>query len=507
MQVCADHVTILAFTGRSWCPHCQAIEPAMQQLQKSQGRSFHFRQIDTEDADSAPIIKHFQVQGFPTILVFDGKTRVLKQYAGERSQNALQLCAENMEKCNTQQYQNISGFQCVPHASIPTVPETPPPAYSGPLELCADLLTVLAFTGKNWCPHCQVAQPTIDSWKKPENASTLGFRVVQFDTDDSKERIEDFGIDSFPSFLIFDPNTRVFTLYDGKVDDLPKRIHETNRQVWTKVPEEVKLVSCQIAGAGTMAVVAVEIGPAPMELELCAQCPTILAFTGESWCPPCQVFAPQLVKMHSYQKHGTFHLLQFDRVADPVDGDDNAMWCEKFQIKSFPTILIFNPYDRTFYHHTGIRQAEILMKCDTRGAKVWPSPENVRIVLRKEPVTVTRVKVQVEAETNGELHVCDSCPTVMVFCMHENTLPHLTASTNPSLHVMHMYTSRDSRLIDLFGVHIFPTILIYLPDQSVFIIYEGHLPTTAAIIKFLQTRNTKKHWKMHPRVVQDKTFH
>lgn len=498
-DVCDEHVTIVAFTGKEWCIRCKEIESEMQMLHARQGTQFHFRQMDTSDQKNLAVIEAFAIKSFPTILIYDPKTRTAQKYAGERSAHALELCASDPSACSLVAFEAMSSFTHVAHTHMQQTNPTPP--VLGPLELCSNEITVLAFTGRKWCPHCIAVQPTLTQWKNMSLAE-LGFRFQQFDTDDAVAQIERFDIQEYPTFLIFDPSTRIFKRFLGDVASLPgSNLRQVAGPVWATVPEEVRLVSCMAAGASTM-VVAVQVGPPSVEMHMCAQCPTLLAFTGDTWCDPCKAFASDMNRLKRAQQHGAFHLLQYDRPVDSADCEGTEM-CETFGVKHYPTFLLFNPYDRTFYEHRGLRTADALMRCDIRGSKVWPSPPNLRLVLDHDPVRVTNVKVHVEAETNGDLHLCGTCPTALAFCLNENDLALLLPASKPSLHVERFCVARHGYMIDLFGVATFPTVLVYLPDQRIFVVYEGTVPTTSAVLHFLSYKNLKKQWKMHPRIVHD----
>ena len=131
------------------------------------------------------------------------------------------------------------------------------------VQLCSDHPTLLVFTAKQTCRHCQVVEPHIaqlikDDVYTKEKFHGLGFHVKQFDTQDTYGRkfIHAFRVDRFPTFLVHCPvkeqngmsNYRLFHYDEGRrtYDDLKNmvlRVHSSpfddHYRIWKHVPNLV----------------------------------------------------------------------------------------------------------------------------------------------------------------------------------------------------------------------------------------------------------------------------
>lgn len=57
--------------GASWCPHCQAVQPALQQLFQTAPQVTH---VKVEDGKGKPLGRSFAVKLWPTLIFFrDGE--------------------------------------------------------------------------------------------------------------------------------------------------------------------------------------------------------------------------------------------------------------------------------------------------------------------------------------------------------------------------------------------------------------------------------------------------
>ena len=84
---------------------------------------------------------------------------------------------------------------------------------------CDTLPTIVAFTARQWCPHCVVLEP---EWKKLREVDGIHVHFLQCDASDdpiqelNNCRLTDaFNIQSFPTILIFSPDTKKFVVYSG----------------------------------------------------------------------------------------------------------------------------------------------------------------------------------------------------------------------------------------------------------------------------------------------------
>lgn len=88
---------------------------------------------------------------------------------------------------------------------------------------------------------------------------------------------------------------------------------------------------------------------------------SILAFTGRTWCGACRPLEPEWSKLK--QVNGIdVHFCQFD--TDDAAIFEGKKMVDMFDIRSFPTILVFDPKRRKFYQIQGVpRQADKLIHC------------------------------------------------------------------------------------------------------------------------------------------------
>lgn len=64
-----------------WCKPCKEMEPAFEAA-KGRYKSIAFKRYDAEDKANAALVKQFNVRGFPTIVMIDGKGKVLYNEPG-----------------------------------------------------------------------------------------------------------------------------------------------------------------------------------------------------------------------------------------------------------------------------------------------------------------------------------------------------------------------------------------------------------------------------------------
>lgn len=64
-----------------WCQPCKEMEPAFEAA-KGRYKSISFKRYDAEDKANAPLVRQFNVRGFPTIVMIDAKGKVLYNEPG-----------------------------------------------------------------------------------------------------------------------------------------------------------------------------------------------------------------------------------------------------------------------------------------------------------------------------------------------------------------------------------------------------------------------------------------
>jgi len=543
---CQDHPTILAFTGKTWCGFCKAIEPDLVKLHATPQDTFHFLQFDTKDVENEAVFQWFQIKGYPTILIYNPQKPIgFQRYMGQGSYDQLLRCGMDINACASmlQPYTFTPNLPiCLkPHGtSSSTIPKEAPTTLP-PLQLCSTCPTVLVFTGVSWCSHCKEVKPLLDNWLQ-QDAATLGFHVCQFDTDDQLKRIEQFGIQEYPTTLVFDPLRKQLEWYDGKLDVLPELLKSHPSSIGPAWRNAVSMSTCFTLVLCAKTKVMVMEAQSPdmdsttimdvqvevlyeehhhhhhheplLELKMCVQCATLIIFTGDTWCDPCKPFAAEVAKLKKQQQHGKYHCMHVDRVMELKTESDYAAaeWCRCFQVKGYPTILIFNPYDKLFYEYIGLRQCAEIVKFDmAHNVRRWPTPPNLHVSLVHELPEVRTITIQTEVETNGEIRLCANCPTVLLFSMEATTLRHLMTHNIHGLHVTHYCTTvlGEGVVIDLFGINVFPFILVFCPDQNCFFVYKGSCNSLKVIHECVTSTTLRQkwlieRWYIHPRVIMQR---
>lgn len=58
----------------SWCPHCQRMQPVLEQFSKEMGDRLIITNLDIDASENSSLVERYQVQIVPTILLFrDGE--------------------------------------------------------------------------------------------------------------------------------------------------------------------------------------------------------------------------------------------------------------------------------------------------------------------------------------------------------------------------------------------------------------------------------------------------
>ena len=526
LPLCNEHVTMVAFTA-AWCPHCKAIKPELELLQTKPQEKFHFFQFDTTDVENEQLFKDFGIEGFPTLLRFDRNTNTWQKYQGERTAEAMFVCSQT-PTCGDGLWETFPQPVKTPH-------ETERKQDEPILNVCSDHPTLLAFTGVNWCPHCVVAQPQLNALKATAD-STKGFHVQQFDkvlppqTDADKETdkiIRDFDIKSFPTFLVYDNQKKIFVRVMS-LDGLETVLSDPNmleaigttmnrELVWQHVPPTYHEVNCTSMAANTPNMVVFvqeehgmqeeqEEHHASLSLDLCGTCATIIAFTGNEWCEPCKVLKSEMRLLDKHQGCGKYHFKQFDYTLN--QRNENALLSEAFNIERWPTYLMFDPASHVFHHYQGPRKARDMMRWDMQHSPMWPAPLDVTINIQRQEQqqSVQATNVEMMVQTNGRLGLCAICPTILIFALRGETFVHLREQEDENdmagynMHILKFTDPRKHALaFELFGIEKFPTVLIYSPQLNLFFHYTKSCANLETI-KAYYLRTGHKTWNVHPRV-------
>jgi len=524
LPVCSEHVTVFAFTGKTWCGACKAVEPELQLLTQWQGTDFHFAQIDDQDDMSQELFQEFQVRGVPTILLFDPKTNQLTQYQMERKADVIRDCAVKHNCAQLPSWEHRPSFELLPHPSSSSSSEEGSSSF---LTLCSKCPTALAFTWLEGCGHCVEIQSKLDILKKEST-----FHFVQLDVKDNDDIIQQFGVQFFPTVLIYDPVSNAFYKFEVEhIDILTTEIHANPPQYprvqWSQVPSVIELFVCAQMQAPCPSMYEAScpdmqqqnetqssqhqycvsllgekepMKHKPTNFECCSSCPTIVVFTAEK-CPPCEDFLLELQMLQSAQACGKYHVVQYEfkvTVTTDVDTMEKIM---AFGIELYPTILIFQPSDKQFYHYRGLRLAREVARCDTQQSPMWNISPQLHVTVKKRDMHLTQYKVDIKTQTNGRLHLCNFCPTIIVFTAHTDVCPKLMEHDGRGLHVLYFNAKQHAVVMQLFQISIFPKVLLYDPRVHVFFVYEGDIHDSDRIKHTYMTRSLQQTWNVYPQIV------
>lgn len=73
-----------------WCGHCKNFKPVFNDLVKGVGNEFVFTSIESEELkNSQELSNSLNFQGFPTIKIFDKKGKIMGEYQGPRTSEAI----------------------------------------------------------------------------------------------------------------------------------------------------------------------------------------------------------------------------------------------------------------------------------------------------------------------------------------------------------------------------------------------------------------------------------
>ncbi len=600
MKLCKDHVTFVAFTAK-WCGHCQAMEDVLDNIKKAHSTNSdnsHFYWFDVTDPDNQKIFQAFGIKGFPTILRFDPKKAGWTKYGGERSEAAILKSMKQDDSESQTAWNSFETQEVVSHSEATDIASDEVndaiEASDEKLELCNNHPTLLAFTGLGWCPHCVRAQKKLGELKIEAKKADSKFHVQQFDLVSaspsdtekallknfemeqtpeeqrrSKEIINQFRVNMFPLFLVFnnasDPKDQKFVqLEDFTVMSNPKalaKLFETSsKSIWKDVPTNILELSnlhasnsdddeedhkhtepdddekdiqnkSQMQGTtpGMLALVSGDGGclrktkPVEPEIEVCADCITIFAFTGH-WCPPCVAIHSEIDIIAANQQCGKYHFQEIEHVLSHRNA--NTLLAEGFGVESWPTFLIFDPTTRQFHQYLGPRNAQSIVNCDVSRLSKWPV-KNLRVQFKQQQRPKRQQTGVVAAQSSldamreyfwgqtqqqvtdravhGRVKMCAHCPTVVFFALSETTFFHEKESekTNAGIHALHFCNAKEhDTAFNLFHIRSFPMILVYCPDMNLFFEYPATYACDLKTIKTVYSSRggLSKVWPTHPRV-------
>jgi thiol-disulfide isomerase/thioredoxin len=87
------------------------------------------------------------------------------------------------------------------------------------VNLCADCSTVIMLLASSWCGPCKAFKPVKDELLAQDGIFNLKldtkihYQLYESDVDGEVHKA--FGVKSFPTILVFSPNTKKFVKYEG----------------------------------------------------------------------------------------------------------------------------------------------------------------------------------------------------------------------------------------------------------------------------------------------------
>lgn len=63
----------------SWCPHCQRMQPVLEQFSKEIGDRLIITNLDIDASENSSLVERYQVQIVPTILLFQDGEQMWRQ--------------------------------------------------------------------------------------------------------------------------------------------------------------------------------------------------------------------------------------------------------------------------------------------------------------------------------------------------------------------------------------------------------------------------------------------
>ncbi len=371
LEMCSDHPSVLAFTGINWCSHCVDAQPALDALKAESAKThlFHVQQFDwvlppmtqsEENKRAEKIMQQFEIKSFPTFLVYDHIQKTFVRVNDIESLDKVLSNEETLQGLRTtttkQQYWphvpsyrelNCTSMSAQTPTMIMFIQEEEAEDMVLPtqeaedmlhLDFCSACLTILIFSGQDWCVPCGNLESDMRLLQSRQGCGKK-YHVKQFDyklnqNDESKLMAESFKIERWPTYLIFNPVKNSFVHYLGprKVNEM-MRIDIRDMPMWnTPHNVTISLVRPLLATRTTR--------QTNSRLGLCAYCPTILVFA------LCGKTFIHLQEPDTNSKTHEIHVIQF------TDANKDAMVFEFFGIQKFPTVLIYNPQLNLFFHYT-----------------------------------------------------------------------------------------------------------------------------------------------------------
>ncbi|KAI9371798.1 thioredoxin-like protein [Aspergillus egyptiacus] len=187
-----------------WCGHCKNLAPVYEELGAAFAHAEDKVSIAKVDADAnRDLGKRFNIQGFPTIKWFDGKSDTPEDYKGGRDLESLQAFVT--EKTGIKPKGPKKEPSNVQMLTTDSFKKT----------IGGDKDVLVAFTAP-WCGHCKNLAPT---WETLANDFALEPSVVvakvDAEAESSKAVAKEQGITGYPTIKFFAKGSTEGVIYNG----------------------------------------------------------------------------------------------------------------------------------------------------------------------------------------------------------------------------------------------------------------------------------------------------
>ncbi|EQK98910.1 hypothetical protein G6O67_003750 [Ophiocordyceps sinensis] len=187
-----------------WCGHCKQLAPVWEELADAFAFAKDKIQIAKVDADAERSLgKRFDVQGFPTLKYFDGKSDKPEEYNKGRTFD--DLTAFITEKVGVKAKKKLE----MPSSVVMLTDDSFAKTIGG------DKNVLVAFTTP-WCGHCKNLAPI---WETVAidyiNDDQVVIAKVDAEASDSKAVAKEQGVSSYPTIMFFPAGSKDGVAYDG----------------------------------------------------------------------------------------------------------------------------------------------------------------------------------------------------------------------------------------------------------------------------------------------------
>ncbi|KJZ74239.1 Protein disulfide-isomerase erp38 [Hirsutella minnesotensis 3608] len=200
-----------------WCGHCKKLAPVWEELAVAFEHGKDKIQIAKVDADAERSLgKRFDVQGFPTLKYFDGKSDKPEDYNSGRDIDSLSSFITSKTGVKGKKKQEM------PSSVVMLTDDTFPKSIGG------DKNVLVAFTAP-WCGHCKNLAPTWETVARDfANDAHVVIAKVDAESADSKAVAQAQGVSSYPTIKWFSAGSKEGVAYDGgrSEDDLLTFVNE-----------------------------------------------------------------------------------------------------------------------------------------------------------------------------------------------------------------------------------------------------------------------------------------